>query len=184
MNFAMVWTKLLDSPLWINQPCSTRVVWITMLLMKDNEGMVHCSLAGLANRAVVTPKEAKEAILFLERPDPDSTCPDEQGRRIVPFQGGWKIVNHDLYRFAKESARLYWSVQKQEARDRKKKKEPGVSATYRGREQRFIEAEKKGDTKEADAVAAEGLPKAAPEPDEPDVLPAPLEPWEDREPKF
>ena len=41
-------------------------------------------------------------IAELEKPDPDSRTPDEEGRRIVRLADhrdwGWRIVNHSTYR--------------------------------------------------------------------------------------
>ena len=69
-----------------------------MLALADRFGEVAASVPGLAIAAHVPTESARIAIKILESPDPDSRTPDEDGRRIVRINGGWKIINHNKYR--------------------------------------------------------------------------------------
>ena len=87
-----------------------------MLAMKNSEGKLWSSVVGLADRAKVTLEECKEALVILSSPDAEDTSGVDEGRRIRQIQGGWEIVNHDLYRFSTEAKREFWRQQKAEQR--------------------------------------------------------------------
>lgn len=121
-GFALLWGKILDSSLWVKESKETRLVWITMLAMKDANGIVQASVVGLADRAKVTTEECRAALGVFLSPDPDDTSKVEGGRRIREVPGGWQIINHDHYRFSTEARREFWRVQKAEQRAKGKKK--------------------------------------------------------------
>lgn len=118
-GFTLVWSKLLDSSVWMeDQP--TRLVWITMLLMKDWEGKVTASPKALAHRARVEPDQCARALEILLSPDPESTSQEFDGRRIEVVPGGWKILNHEKYRHSSDEAkRKAWREQKERQRKRR-----------------------------------------------------------------
>lgn len=115
-GFSLLWGKILKSSLWINESKETRLVWITMLALRDKDGFVEASIPGLADYAKVSPEECRKAIRILMAPDPDDTSKVEKGRRIREVQGGWIIVNHDLYRFSTEAKREAWRLLKADQR--------------------------------------------------------------------
>ncbi len=117
-GFALLWSKTLDSSLWINESKETRLVFVTLMMMKDSDGIVQSSVVGLANRARVTMAECKAALKVLLSPDKDDTSKVDNGRRIREVPGGWQLVNHDLYRFSTEAKREFWRTQKAEQRAR------------------------------------------------------------------
>lgn len=96
MTYAKLFSSIIASTIW-NEPPTTCKVWITMLAMKDRDGVVEGSIPGLAVLARVSVKECVEALSVLSSPDPDSRTQTKQGRRIEPADGGWQIINHDLY---------------------------------------------------------------------------------------
>lgn len=122
-GFVMLWQKTLDSSIWRKQSKEARLVWMTMLMMKDSEGMIQASEIGLADRARVSQEECREALRIFLSPDPDDTSGVEDGRKIRKIQEGWQIVNHDLYRFSTEAKREFWRIQKEEQRARDKLEE-------------------------------------------------------------
>lgn len=69
-----------------------------MLAMADRQGRVWASIPGLANRARVPIEDARTAIATLLAPDRDSRTPDNEGRRIEPIDGGWRLLNYLKYR--------------------------------------------------------------------------------------
>jgi len=121
VSFALLWGKILYSSLWVKESKETRLVWITMLAMKDANGIIHASVVGLADAAKVTVEECKEALRIFLSPDPDDTSKIEEGRRIRVVPGGWQIINHDLYRFSTDAKREFWRQQKAEQRAKKPK---------------------------------------------------------------
>lgn len=163
-GFALLWGKILDSSIWIKESKETRLVWVTMLAMKDFKGQIQSSVVGLADRAKVSPDECREALRIFMAPDPDDTSKVEDGRRIREIPGGgWEIINHDLYRFSTEAKRELWRQEKAQQRakekPRKRKKTAAqVRAEGDAREARFVAAEERGDETAADRIAAEGLP--------------------------
>lgn len=93
-----LFTKILDSSIWL-APDPHRLVWITFLAAMDEDGNVmFASCANVAARARVTREQAAEAIAAFESPDPDSGDPDNEGRRIERFPGGWHVLNAAKYR--------------------------------------------------------------------------------------
>lgn len=97
MPFVKIHQTILDSSIW--RECHpTRIVWITMLAMANEYGVVEASPIGLADRARVTIEELKMAIAALSSPDEMSKSQDYEGRRIEQVPGGWLILNHTEYR--------------------------------------------------------------------------------------
>lgn len=119
-GFSLLWSKILDSSLWINGSKETRLLWVAMLAMKDSDGIIQASVVGLADRAKLTPDECRVALKVLQSPDKDDTSGVENGRRIKEVLGGWQIVNHELYRYSTPFKREYWRERKaiQRMRDR------------------------------------------------------------------
>ena len=97
----MGWTKLfseiLSSSIWCEDD-KTRLVWITMLAMKDHDGFVSASIPGLAHQAHVDIESCQAALAKLEGPDPFSRTQDKDGRRVERVDGGWMVLNHLRYR--------------------------------------------------------------------------------------
>ncbi len=105
-----LFTKILDSSVWL-EPAHVRLVWITMLAMQDQDGMVALSSIGnVAVRARVTTAEAADAIKRLESADDHNPGQEHEGRRIERVPGtGWIILNAAKYRAivtAEEARRL------------------------------------------------------------------------------
>lgn len=93
-----LFTKILDSSIWL-APDPHRLVWITFLAAMDEDGnAMFASAANVAARARVTREQAESAIAAFEGPDPDSGDPENEGRRIERFPGGWHVLNAAKYR--------------------------------------------------------------------------------------
>jgi hypothetical protein len=95
--YVKLFGTILDSSIWATD-LATRVVWITMLAMADEFGIVSASVGGLARRACVSEKECAKALKNLLSPDPDSRTKEHDGRRIEPLEGGWRLLNYAKYR--------------------------------------------------------------------------------------
>jgi uncharacterized phage protein (TIGR02220 family) len=121
--FTLLWQKILRSSLWVKESKETRLVWIALLAMKDQNGEVHSSVIGLADSAKVTQEECRRALDTLTSTDLDDTSGVEEGRRLKQIPGGWQIVNNDLYRFSTETKREFWRQSQKDYRLQKKLKE-------------------------------------------------------------
>ena len=97
MAYVKLFQFLLDSTIWA-EPDSTRIVWLTMLVIADKNGEVMSTVPGLAHRARVSIEACQSAIDKLSSPDKYSRSKLAEGRRIVAIEGGWELVNHADYR--------------------------------------------------------------------------------------
>lgn len=89
--------SLINSSVW-RESKETRLVWITILAKKDRHGFVRSALWALARDAGVKEEECAVAVKVLESPDKESGCKANEGRRIQAIDGGWVVLNHELWR--------------------------------------------------------------------------------------
>jgi hypothetical protein len=123
MTFTPLWNTLITSSVWQTDK-DTRLVWITLLAMKDSNGKVEGSVPGLANIAGVAVEECRRALQTLSDPDPDSRTKEHEGRRIKDVDGGWVVLNHEKYRNLMADRREYWRNKQQERRTKMKRNQP------------------------------------------------------------
>jgi hypothetical protein len=101
MSFAKLDSGIVDSSLWAAPDHVVRV-WIAILAKKDHLGIVKMAPSALRRLSNIFDDsngiKFQEAINVLESPDPESRTPDFEGRRIEKIEGGWKVLNHKLYR--------------------------------------------------------------------------------------
>lgn len=116
-KFSLLFSSILDSSIW-DHDAATRVVWITILAMKNGEGFVRSTFKGLVRNANVTEGECEEALRIFMGPDPDSASKNDEGRRLKEMDGGWYVINHERYQFSTEERREYWRRMKAEQRKR------------------------------------------------------------------
>ena len=104
MTFAKLDHGIIFSSLW-GLDYHVRIVFVTMLALKDENGFVRSSFTGLLRASNVLANELSEALTVLESPDPDSRTPDHEGRRIMKVDGGWLVLNHEQYRTSESEQR-------------------------------------------------------------------------------
>lgn len=121
-GYTKLFESILDSTIW-GESAETRVVWITMLAMRNRRHMVEASLPGLAHRARVKLEDAEKAVKKFLAPDKFSRSRENEGRRIQAVDGGWLILNGEKYRQKMNEAerREYQRVKQSEYRKRRKK---------------------------------------------------------------
>ena len=112
-GFTKLVPEIIQSSIW-NESSDVRVVWITMLATKDENGYVRGDAKTIARLANVPLAAAEEALKRFQEPDPSSHTPDNEGRRIEAMPGGWLVLNHDKYR-------LNDDVKREQTRDRVRK---------------------------------------------------------------
>jgi hypothetical protein len=121
-GFTLLWSSMLDSSIWM-EDAATRIVWFTLLMMKDDDGMVKTSSAKvIAHKARVTEEEARKALEKFLGPDPDSHLKNDEGKRVREVNGCLQIINHEQYRFSTDAKRLFWRHQKEEKKKREARK--------------------------------------------------------------
>jgi hypothetical protein len=102
LMYVKLFGSILDSSIW-STDLATRVVWITMLTMADEYGIVYASVDGLANRARISEPECRKALKTLLAGDRNSRTKNDrgttlEGRRIEELEGGWQVINYQKYR--------------------------------------------------------------------------------------
>ncbi len=119
-GFTKLHSGILTSTIWCEDP-ATKVVWITLLAMADQNGEVESTIPGLAKDAHVSVEETERAIAKFLSPDKYSRTPDEQGRRIEIIDDGWRLLNYQKYRdkLSKEDRNKRNAARQQRYRDRK-----------------------------------------------------------------
>lgn len=121
MGYTKLFSSIVASTIW-REDNETRLVWITMLAMKNERHVVEASIPGLADLARVTMEDCKKALRKLSSPDEYSRNQENQGRRIMKCDGGWKILNGEHYRrlMSEEDRKAYKAAWQKEYRKRRK----------------------------------------------------------------
>jgi hypothetical protein len=118
-GFVKLYASILDSSVWAESK-DTRLVWVTMLAMADQHGIVEASIGGLARRAAVSREECEAALLVLSSPDPDDKSGVDEGRRIAKIDRGWHITNHAAYREFRTETQIATAERVRKFRQREK----------------------------------------------------------------
>jgi hypothetical protein len=93
-----LFTKILDSSIWL-ESTPTRLLWMVLIAAMDEDGFcAFASIPNLAHRARLSVEETTAGIESLEAADPNSSDPDNDGRRVERVQGGWIVLNAKKYR--------------------------------------------------------------------------------------
>jgi hypothetical protein len=121
MGYTKLFSEIVASSIW-EEDDKTRLVWITMLALKDRSHHVRGTPSYLARVARVTDDECQVALAKLSGPDPHSRSTEHEGRRISDVPGGWVVLNGDRYQkmLSYEERREYNRQKQAEYRRRKK----------------------------------------------------------------
>ena len=92
-GFTKLHSGILASTIWRESPV-VKVVWITLLAMADQHGIVEATVPGLAAFANVSVEETEASLERFLSPDKYSRTPDCEGRRIEVIDGGWQLLNY------------------------------------------------------------------------------------------
>jgi hypothetical protein len=146
-----LFTKILDSSIWL-ETTPTRIVWLTFIAVMDEKGFAPFAAVGnVANRARVTLEEAKIAISVLEAPDPESSDPEFEGRRLERVPGGWIILNAEKHRDLVTRAIKQAQTAERVRRFRQRKRESNARVTT---SEAYTYTEARSEEDEEKAVAA------------------------------
>lgn len=137
-TFTPLWSSIVMSSIWMASK-ETKILWITMLALKDRNGLVAGVPSALARTAGLTIEECNRSLVELLSPDPESSSTENEGRRIKAVPGGWHILNHDKYQKQmsdtfKRARKTVWESVKREnqrAMDRADEKKDAINAQKR-----------------------------------------------------
>lgn len=149
MGYTKLFSDIVMSTVW-QEADHVRLVWITMLAIKDRWHGVQASIPGLAKAAGVTFENCEKAIDVLSSPDPHSRTTENEGRRIKKIDGGWLIINGEKFRnkMSLDERREYQRIKQREYREKAKE----IKACHRdvdnpvNASRRFIHTEADADT--------------------------------------
>lgn len=122
MPFVKLDCRLLESSLWEDIPGSR--VFLTCAMMAtpfvtelpmqayevqtltpmgwevppDFYGLVNAALSGIARKAMLSKEDVTQALVRLCAPDPESSSPAFEGRRLARVDGGYLVLNYGKYR--------------------------------------------------------------------------------------
>lgn len=155
MTYTKLFSELIMSTVW-REPDHVRILWITMLALKDHRThVVRSSIPGLADAARISMDQCIQALEVLQSVDPYSRTTDFDGRRIQTVDGGWLILNGEKYKniLDADDRREYQRVKQQEYRKARK------SDTSITQPERFSEAwelfpKRNGTNPQRDAIRA------------------------------
>lgn len=118
--YVKLFNDILFSSIW-TEADDVRVVWITLLLMADQDGFVRSTAPGISSASKVSLERTREILVLLESPDPDSRTPDNEGRRIQRTEDGYLVLNYVHYRkiHNEEQRREQSRMRSKDYRDRK-----------------------------------------------------------------
>lgn len=120
-SYTKLFHRILASSIW-DEDDKTRLVWITMLASTDEHGCVVATMSKLARDARVEIDACQRAIEKFLSPDEASLTSSNNGRRIEPIEGGWRLLNHEKFRnmMTEESKREYFRNKRREYREKEK----------------------------------------------------------------
>jgi len=95
--YAKLFTQILESTIW-TESLETKILWITMLAKADQEGLVNCTVPGLAKLAGISVKQCEDGLKKFRSPDKYSRTKESEGRRIADAEEGWILLNYTKYR--------------------------------------------------------------------------------------
>ena len=142
-GYTKLFSSILGSSVWCLSK-DTKILWITLLAMADQNGEAEIATPGLARMAGLTIEETERGLVDLSSPDKFSRTKEHEGRRIEEIPGGWRLLNHPKYRakMGADDRREYKAAKQREyrARDSASKK-----SSTSGRGGHNAEAEAKAD---------------------------------------
>ena len=97
LSFTKLFSTIITSSMW-SEDSETRIVWITMLALSNWRGEVMAAIPGLARAANVSLEVCERALAKFSAPDPYSRSSAHEGRRIEKVEGGWRLLNYEMYR--------------------------------------------------------------------------------------
>ncbi len=97
MPFVKLDCGIIHSSLWA-EDSDTKICWITLLLLADQNGFVRAAASAIAREAGIPAEVARRALDLFQSPDDESRTPDNEGKRVEKVDGGYQVLNYEKYR--------------------------------------------------------------------------------------
>jgi hypothetical protein len=96
--YAKLFASITDSSL-MGCDVETRYTFMMLLAIADPVGDIVATDEAISRKIAMPLDRTEKALADLNRPDPKSNSPVDDGRRIVPIEDGrgWHIVNFEFY---------------------------------------------------------------------------------------
>lgn len=94
--YAKLAQRIIYSSIW-EEDGDTCKVWVTLLALKDQNGVVDKNITGVARIAKLPIEKVEQAIQMFLEPDARSSSQEHEGRRIKVVPEGWLVLNHQKY---------------------------------------------------------------------------------------
>jgi hypothetical protein len=134
-GYTKLFGSIITSTIW-REKNETRILWITMLALKNKHGIVEGSIPGLADMARLSIEDTIVGLETLKSPDQYSRTKEYGGRRIEEADGGWMVLGHGKWRakMNEDERREYLTIKQREHRARVKngqqKVDPSTLCTH------------------------------------------------------
>ena len=130
-----------------------------LVVLADKDGVVRMTAASLSRRTGIPLEIIENGIEILEKPDPASQSPHEDGRRIVGLEVdetgrqpmGWRLVNYAYYRELGKKANAAERKRRQRDRDRDGSVTDRDTVTHPSRDVTHTDTDKDKNKEGADA---------------------------------
>jgi hypothetical protein len=132
MGFTKLFQELVTSTIW-QEPNDCRVLWITILALKDREHICRATVPALAKICNITPEQCEEYLQQFQEPDKYSRSQDFEGRRIERVEGGYLVLNAEAYQW-KGSIEARKEYIRQKVREHRERKRAGNQAVNSGKQ--------------------------------------------------
>ncbi len=119
-GYTKLFSDLVTSTIW-QEPNNCRVLWITMLALREKDNICHATVPALAKLSDITIEETEEYLNKFLATDKYSRSQEHEGRRIAVVDGGFLILNGAKYREKMNADERRESLREAQARFRQKK---------------------------------------------------------------
>lgn len=120
-GYTKLFSDIVTSTIW-QAPNDCRVLWITMLALKDRHNVCRATVPFLAQASNISIEDAEKYLQQFQEPDKYSRSQEHEGRRISPADGGWLILNGEKYQDKLSAEDRREQVRQAVARHRAKRK--------------------------------------------------------------
>lgn len=96
-GYTKLFSDIITSTIW-QEPNDCRVLWITMLALKDEANICRATVPALSKLCNISLEQCESYLDQFQQPDKYSRSQDFEGRRIEPVDGGFLILNGQKYR--------------------------------------------------------------------------------------
>lgn len=130
------------------ETADTRILFQAMIQLADKDGIVLGSPAVLAKFATLDELDVVAGLDRLMSPDPDSTSPKYEGRRVLELDKNvWRVVNYKKYiKPASERSAYQRELMRKRRAEEQKSTKPGAKVSQRREEKRRGDESKKKTT--------------------------------------